>query len=74
LLSSLLVQLCDQYDAYYGVLSHFYLEHGSGEDQASDSELSRCLKEMLGLPEQPIVHRRRCPGRMSKDGQYPIPS
>lgn len=56
LLSSLLVQLCDQYDAYYGVLSHFYLEHGSGEDQASDSELSRCLKEMLGLPEQPIVY------------------
>jgi len=56
LLSSLLVQLCDQSDAYYGVLSDFYSEHGSGEEQASDGELSRCLKKMLELPGQPIVY------------------
>jgi len=38
LLSSLLVQLCDQSDPYHDFLSHFYSAHRSGEQQASDIE------------------------------------
>jgi hypothetical protein len=56
LLSSLLVQLCDQCDAYYGVLSDFYSAHREGEQQASDSGLMHCLKQMLQSPEQPTVY------------------
>ena len=51
-LSSLLVQLCDQSDAYYDALSKFYLEHKSGSRHASDSELAQCLKHVLELPER----------------------
>jgi hypothetical protein len=56
LLSSLLVQLCDQSDAYYGVLSDFYSAHRSGEQQASDEALVQCLKQMLKLPKEPTVY------------------
>jgi len=56
LVSSLLVQFCDQSDAYYGVLFDFYSAHRSGEQQASDSELIQCLKQMLVLPGQSPVY------------------
>ena len=56
LLSSLLVQLCGQSDAYSTVLSEFYVTHGRGSQHASDSELVGCLKDMLNLPGQPTVH------------------
>jgi hypothetical protein len=56
LLSSLLVQLCDQTDGYYEVLSDFYAAHRSGEQQASDNELVQCLRQMLELSEQPTVY------------------
>jgi ankyrin repeat protein len=56
LLSSLLVQLGGQSDAYSTVLSDFYLSHDRGSQHASDSELVSCLKNMLNLPGQAAVH------------------
>jgi hypothetical protein len=56
LLSSLLVQLCDQSDAYYCVLSDFYSTHRNGEQQASDHALVQCLKQLLELPKEPTVY------------------
>ena len=50
LLSSLLVQLCGQSDAYSVVLSDFYMAHRRGSQHASDSELISCLEDMLKLP------------------------
>ena len=56
LLSSLLVQLCEQSDAYSAILSDFYLAHRRGSQHASSSELLGCLKDMLKLPRQATVH------------------
>jgi hypothetical protein len=56
LLSSLLIQLGGQSDAYSTVLSDFYVTHGRGSQHASDSELVGCLKDMLKLPGQAAVH------------------
>ena len=56
LLSSLLVQLCDQSDAYSAILSDLYVAHGRGSQHASDSELASCFKAMLKLPGQSRVH------------------
>jgi ankyrin repeat protein len=58
LLSSLLVQLGEQSDAYSGILSKLYEAHrrGSQQSHASDSELADCLKDMLKLPGQATVH------------------
>jgi hypothetical protein len=56
LLSSLLIQLGGQSDAYSNVLSNFYVTHGRGSQHASDSELVGCLKDMLSLPGQATVH------------------
>ena len=52
LISSLLVQLSRQSDAYYDVLSKFYLAHDHGSQHASDTELVQCLKHLLVLPGQ----------------------
>jgi hypothetical protein len=52
LLSSLLFQLSDQSDAYNGILSQLYSTHSDGSHQPSDSALTECLKDMLGLPGQ----------------------
>jgi hypothetical protein len=58
LLSSLLVQLGEQSDAYSAILSRFYEDRRRGLKQsyASDSELADCLKDMLKLPRQPTVY------------------
>ena len=56
LLSSLLVQLCEQSDAYSAILSDFYEAHRRGSQYASDSELKACLKDMLKVPEQATVY------------------
>ena len=56
LLSSLLVQLCEQSDAYSDILSDFYVAHDRGSQHASDKELAECLKDMLKLPGQAAVH------------------
>ena len=55
LLSSLLVQLCEQSNTYSASLSDFYAAHGRGSQHASDSELLRCLKDKLKLPGQAMV-------------------
>jgi hypothetical protein len=55
LLSSLLVQLSEQSNAYSTILSDFYGAHGRGSQHASDSELAACLKDMLRLPGQATV-------------------
>ena len=56
LLSSLLVQLCDQSDAYCTFLSDFYSAHGRGSQYASDGELLQCLKDMVKIPGQTTVY------------------
>jgi hypothetical protein len=56
LLSSLLVQLCGHSDAYYGILSDFYASFNNGGQQARDSELFGCLKQILELPHQSTVY------------------
>ena len=56
LLSSLLVQLCNQSDAYCAILSDFYFAHDNGFEDASNSELVQCLKSMLSLPKQAIAY------------------
>jgi hypothetical protein len=56
LLSSLLVQLCHQSDAYCDVLTEFYLEHTNGSQHPSDSALVRCLMDVLRLPGQAPVY------------------
>jgi hypothetical protein len=52
LLSSLLVQLCDQSDSYCAVLSDLYSAHENGSQHPSDDELAQCLENMLKLPGQ----------------------
>jgi hypothetical protein len=56
LVSSLLVQLCHQSDAYCDNLSMVYLEHSSGSRQPSDEALIKCLKEILQLSGQAPVY------------------
>ena len=56
LLSSLLIQLCEQSDAYSAILSDFYVAHRRGSQHASDSDLIGCLRHMLKLPGQATVH------------------
>ena len=52
----LLVQLCQQSDAYYDVLSDFYSAHDHGSQHASDTELAQCLKHLLALPGQATAY------------------
>lgn len=56
LLSSALVQLCHQSDAYCDTLAEFYMEHGMGSQHPSDSALVRCLMNVLELPGQAPVY------------------
>ena len=56
LLSSVLVQLCHQSDAYHDILSNFYSTHRRGIQNPSDDELLRCLKDLLELPGQAPIY------------------
>ena len=56
LLSSLLVQLSTCSDAFCDVLSRYYAAHDNGGRQASDKDMTQCLKEMLTLPEQGSIY------------------
>jgi hypothetical protein len=56
LLSSLLVQLCDQSDFYSDILSVFYMTHHHGARAPSDDELFSCLKSVLQLPDQAPIY------------------
>jgi hypothetical protein len=56
LLSSLVAQLCDQSDSYYGILSDFYSTHGRGSQDPGDNGLTRCLKDMVNCPNQAPIY------------------
>jgi hypothetical protein len=49
LLSSLLVQLCEQSDSYCDILSDFYLAHRQGCQHPGDEALLQCIIRMLKL-------------------------
>ena len=51
LLSSMLVQLCDQsYDSHHKILSTFYSTHHNGGQSPSDEALLLCLVDLVKLP------------------------
>jgi len=52
LLSSLIIQLSSQSDPCCDILSHLYKAHKEGAEQPSNRDLTRCLKQMLTLPDQ----------------------
>ena len=56
LLSSILIQLCHQSDAFSQVLSSVYSTHDDGSQQPSIGALQECLKRMLELPGQGALY------------------
>ena len=50
LLTSFLVQLYQQSDFYFDILSKFYSEHDKGSHPPSDGALVGCLMDQLKLP------------------------
>lgn len=56
MLSSLLLQLCDQSDSYSTVLSNFYTTHRRGTQGPTDNALAQCLKDIIKLPGQAPVY------------------
>ena len=52
LLSSVLVQFCDQSDSYYDILAKFHSTHRHGAQNPNDNALIRCLEDILKLPGQ----------------------
>jgi hypothetical protein len=56
LLSSLLIQLGHQSDAYSDILTKFYLDHANGSQHPSDDALLRCLTEIVKLPGQAPIY------------------
>jgi len=49
LLSSILVQLSDQADEYWSILSDLYTTHSDGSNQSSETALTKCLQDMLNM-------------------------
>jgi hypothetical protein len=56
LVSSILIQLSAQSGSRCDVLSRLHSNHDSGEQQPADDILTRCLKEMLTLPDQRPIY------------------
>ena len=56
MLSSVLVQLCDQSDSYHNILSTFHSTHHDGAQSPRDNELIQCLVDLLKLPGSPPVY------------------
>jgi hypothetical protein len=56
LLSSILLQLCDQSDNFSKILSTLFEDHGRGSHQPSENVLMQCLKSMLELPGQGALY------------------
>jgi hypothetical protein len=56
LLSSILIQLCDQSNKSSEILSTLFEDHGRGSRQPSEVVLTECLKSMLKLPGQGAVY------------------
>ena len=52
LVSSLLIQLSAHSAPRCDILSNLYSNHDEGKKQPSDTDLTKCLKEMLTLPNQ----------------------
>ena len=51
LVTSLLIQLSARSSLRSDILSDLYLGHDEGTDPPSDDDLTRCLKDMLKLPD-----------------------
>ena len=56
LLSSLVVQLCAKSDSCYQILLRLYSSHDNGSHLPDDDALVQCLKDMLTLPDQPVIY------------------
>ena len=56
LLTSILIQLCNQSDKYSEILSALYTDHGHGSYQPSEDALMECSKKMLELPGQGALY------------------
>jgi hypothetical protein len=56
LVPSLLTQLSAYSDPHFDILSLLYYNHKSGTRQPSDDTLTRCLKEMLTLPDRRPIY------------------
>jgi hypothetical protein len=56
LVPSLLIQLSAESGPCCDILSHLHSNHGSGARQPNDDSLTRCLKEMLTLPDQRPIY------------------
>jgi hypothetical protein len=56
LLSSLIVQLCAQSDAFYDILSDLYSTHDRGSRQPSEDALIQCLKKILEIRGQGPIY------------------
>jgi hypothetical protein len=56
LLPSLLTQLSARSNPRCGILSALYSAHDEGKNQPSDSALTKCLQDMLSLPDQHPIY------------------
>ena len=56
LVPSLLKQLSARSRPRCDILFEFYSSHNNGEKQPSDSALTKCLKDMLSLPDQSPIY------------------
>ncbi|KAF8495948.1 hypothetical protein F5888DRAFT_512217 [Russula emetica] len=56
LITSLLTQLSSHSGPRCDILSRLYSKHDDGTQQPSDDSLTRCLKEMLTLPDQRPIY------------------
>jgi hypothetical protein len=56
LVPSLLTQLSERSGPRRDILSRYYSNHDGGKKQPSDDTLTKCLKEMLTLPDQRPVY------------------
>ena len=56
LLPSLLTQLSARSSPRCGILSELYSAHDDGKNQPSDSVLTKCLQDMLSLPDQSPIY------------------
>jgi hypothetical protein len=56
LLSSILIQLCDQSDKFSEILSTLFTNHGRGSRQPTEAALLEFLKRMLRLPGQGALY------------------
>lgn len=56
LLSSIVTQLSAESDSCYNILSDLHSAHYAGSQLPDDEALIRCLKDMLQLPDQPLIY------------------